>query len=244
MALQSTARNPLRVALIAFGLMSAWSGTAAGEDLSTLVDRIIVAYGGGSVLSTAVIERQTGRTVSARRGGATGEFVRTFQGADRLRMEIAYPHEEAEIRVLDGEKGWQMGLEVDGAMHGAMRLQAARLALPRVLLERISELGDGGTATGPNNVEMRVLQLPLDEQTVLLVGVDGRSGRIVATRGIIQIGQHQAMEFGTTYGDFKEWQGRLIAGKEEQYAMGQYTSTTYIDTVEILESVDPTTFQP
>lgn len=244
MAPQLTARNPLKAAIAALCLTMAWSGTVAAEGLDAFVDRIIVAYGGEAALSKAVVERQTGRTVSARRGGATGTFVRTFQGAERLRVEIAYPDEEAEIRVLDGEKGWRMGEEVAGPMHGAMRLQAARLALPLILLQQKSELSDRGMAPGPNDVQLRILQLPLDAQTVLLVGVDPDSARIIATQGIIFVDQHQGMEFATAYGDFKEMGGRLIAGKEELYAMGQFTGTTYIDTVEILDSVDPNTFRP
>ena len=244
MALEMTAGGPLKATLVALCLMTAWSGSAAGEDLDALVDRIIVAYGGEAALSRTVVERQTGRTVSARRGGATGTLVRTFQGAEKLRVEIAYPDEEAEIRVLDGEKGWQAGQEVAGPMHGAMRLQAARLALPLILLEQKSKLSDRGMATGPNDSQLRVLQLPLDAQTVLLVGVDPDSGHIVASRGIIYLDQHQGMEFATAYGDFKEFGGRLIAGKEELYAMGQFTGTTYIDKVEILEAVEAGTFRP
>lgn len=223
----------------------AWSGSVmAAEDVSAFVDRIVTAYGGAASLSQGGVVRQSGHTVSMMRGGATGDLVRLFQPPDKLRVEIVYPDEEPEVRVLDGERGWNKGVEVTAPMHGAMRLQAARMALPLILLDEKAKVMDKGMAKGPNDEDLRVLELPLGRHLVLFVGADPASGRILVSRGQLYLGDGTAMEFATTYSRFETRNGRLFAAKEEQFAMGVYTGFNLIENVEFVDVVGPETFQP
>jgi hypothetical protein len=216
----------------------------AGEALSVFVDRIIEAYGGVTVLSDPAAVRQSGHTVSARRGGATGALMRVFQGAAKLRVEIGYPGEAPEIRVLDGRRGWTKGAEASVPMTAAMQLQAARMALPQILLEHKPRVMDQGMTKGPDGAPIRVLELPLSPHTVLFVGADETTGLIHFSSGMMKFGGGKGMEFATVYSDFKEWNGRLFAGREEQYAMGQHTGYNVIEKVELLDSAGAETFQP
>ncbi|MDH3476567.1 MAG: hypothetical protein OEM59_23045, partial [Rhodospirillales bacterium] len=166
------------------------------------------------------------------------------QGSDKLRVEIGYPGEAPEVRVLDGRRGWTKGVEATGPMTGAMQLQAARMALPRILLEHKARVMDQGMTKGPDGADIRVLELPLSPHTVLFVGADKATGLIHFSSGVMKFGGGQGMEFATIYSDFKDWNGRLFAGREEQYAMGQHTGYNVIDKVELLESVGAETFRP
>jgi hypothetical protein len=217
----------------------------AGEAVPAFVDRIVEAYGGAAALSDPAAVRQSGHTVSTMRGGETGALMRVFQGSDKLRVEIGYPGEAPEVRVLDGRKGWTKGAEATGPMTGAMQLQAARMALPQILLEHKARVMDQGMTKGPDGTDVRVLELPLSPHAVLFVGADEASGLIHFSSGVIKFGGGQDMEFATVYSsDFKEWNGRLFAGREEQYAMGQHTGYNVIEAVELLESVGAETFRP
>ena len=215
----------------------------AGEAVPAFVDRIVEAYGGAAAISDPAALRQSGQAVSTSRHGKPGAFIRVLQGSDKLRVEIAYPGEATEVRVLDGKKGWTKGTEATGPMAAAMRLQAARVALPGILLENKAQVMDQGMTKGPDGTDVRVLELPLGPHSVLFVGVDEATGLIHFSSGVMVFGG-QRMDFATVYSDFKEWNGRLFAAREEQYAMGQHTGYNLIDKVELLDSVGPETFKP
>jgi hypothetical protein len=218
--------------------------TQAGEAVPAFVDRIVEAYGGAAALSDPSAVRQRGHTVSNMRGGETGALMRVFQGSDKLRVEIGYPGEAPEVRVLDGRQGWTKGAEATGPMTGAMQLQAARMALPQILLEHKARVMDQGMTKGPDGTDVRVLELPLGPHRVLFVGADEATGLIHFSSGLMKFGGGQSMEFATVYSDFKDWNGRLFAGREEQYAMGRHTGYNVIEAVELLESVGAETFRP
>jgi hypothetical protein len=216
----------------------------AAESVEDFVDRVVAAYGGEAVLSRAGTVRQTGWTVSLKRGGATAAVTRLFQRPDKLRVEIAFPGERVEVRILDGPRGWRRGAKISGPMHGAMLLQAARIALPLLLLEERAKLEDLGTESGPGGAVLRILRLPLQADLALIVAIEVETGHIVHSRGIISAGDRPVMEFATTYADFRSWNGILVAGREEQYAMGRHVGHTLIEKVEILDSVNPEEFRP
>jgi hypothetical protein len=216
---------------------------SAAESVEVFVDRIVAAYGGEAVLSRAGAVRQTGWTVSLKRG-ATAATTRVFQRPDKLRITIAFPGERVEVRILNGPRAWRRNAEVSGPLHGAMLLQAARLALPLILLEERAKLKDLGAEIGPDGGQFRVLELRLRTDLTLFVVVDVETGRIRHSRGVISAGDRPVMKFATTYADFRSWNGILVAGREEQYAMGRHVGHTLIEKVEILDSVNPEDFRP
>lgn len=57
-----------------------------------------------------------------------------------------------------------------------------------------------------------------------------------------KFGGGQGIEFARVYSDFKEWNGRLFAGREEQYARGCHTGYSVNDKVEFLDPAGPETF--
>ncbi|MDH3595709.1 MAG: hypothetical protein OEU09_13115 [Rhodospirillales bacterium] len=219
------------------------SGSAA-ESLEVFVDRVIAVYGGKDALSRARTVRQTGQTVSLTRGGATATLTRVFQRPDKLRVEIAFPGEQVEVRILNGTQGWRRNSEISGPMYKAMLLQAARIAMPLLLLEEMANLKDLGTEAGPGGALFRVLQLPLRSDLALFVLIDVETGRIRHSRGSLYADERPIMEFATTYANFQSWNGILVAGREEQYAMGRHVGHTRIEKVEVLASVAPEDFRP
>lgn len=219
------------------------SGSAA-ENLEVFVDRVIAVYGGKEALSRARTVRQTGQTVSLTRGGVTATLTRVFQRPDKLRVEIAFPGEQVEVRILNGTRGWRRNSEISGPMYNAMLLQAARIALPLLLVEKMANLKDLGTEAGPGGALFRVLQLPLRSDLALFVLIDVETGRIRHSRGSLYADERPIMEFATTYADFRSWNGILVAGREEQYAMGRHVGHTLIEKVEILASMTPEYFHP
>src|SRR5438270_778139 len=100
---------------------------AFASDLDALMSRVVDAYGAAAWAKVAHIDA-TGRVVPAMRNGP-GAMTRNWSGADNLRVEIAYP-DKTEVRLLENGKGTNNGRASNPMELDAMRLQAARLALP------------------------------------------------------------------------------------------------------------------
>ena len=213
------------------------------EPVPILIDRVATAYGGHAALERSRRLRQTGRTISAAAGAGDGRMRRVFEYPDRLAVEIAGPGEVIERRVLNGALGWRNGVETAGPLRDAMALQAARLALPLLLIDRAAEVVDLGTAYDVDPAGIRTLGLALGDGLALFVEIDRDSARINHTRGLLRRGG-MAMEFSTDYGDFRVRDGLLVAGREELRAMGQPAGVTLIDEVDLLDSVASDAFRP
>lgn len=106
-----------------FVLMAFASAAYAG-----LVDDVIAAYGGAEAWKKVKSFRQSGSVASPMRP-APGEVTRLWTRPDKLTFEVVYPTGK-ETRIVDGDHGTQNGKEASGMGLAAMRLQAARLALP------------------------------------------------------------------------------------------------------------------
>lgn len=233
-------RFPLpTVLLLAFLLLPA--AAPAADDVGALVKRTIRAYGGEKALAAASACRQEGTVTSIMRGGREGRIVREFERPDRLRVRIDYGT-ESELRIYDGREGWRQGQAVTGPQLDAMVLQAARMALPWNLRERRKSLVDKGTVDRDGK-ELRVLQLPLGKGMTLDVEIDPSSGRILQSAGRGQEGLH-ALEFITSYSDFREVAGILVPFREGNYANGVVTGETKLSDVDVAKSLPPGTFRP
>lgn len=220
------------------------TGTASADDLSALLKRTLDTYGGVEALSKVGAVRQRGKVHPKRRhAGEVGKLLRLFQGAERLRIEIAYSSGAQEVRVLDGAHGWRDAVAVSGPLRDSMALQAARLALPRLLNERADALIDrGGRSSG--GTARRQLELPLGGGLVLVIEIDSENGRILRSIGQLSMNGGAAMEFVTEYSDFREVGGLLFAFRERNFAGGTFTAETVIDTVEILDAPPSDAFAP
>ena len=185
--------------------------------LQSLADKVIAAYGPWQNV-TAV--RQTGRVVPAMRPGE-GKLTREWQRPDKLRVEIAYPS-HTEIRVVDGNHGTQNGKEANGMGLDAMRLQAARIAVPLLLVEKRASLRTAGE---------NAIEIPLDSKTSVTIEVDPATGHILKS-----IGRAEGIEFSTSYSDFHTVDGLLFAFKEVNTAMGATTATNELAKIDVTRS--------
>lgn len=224
-------------------LLSGFSTAVASADIDRLVARTVKAYGGEKALRNAPAVRHTGQVTSTMRGGAAGSIVREFERPNRLRVVIRYGS-ETEDRVYDGKTGWRQGKAVTGPPLDAMVLQAARMDLPLILLDRKRDLVDRGTAAD-EGTELRALELPLGNGLALTVHIDPASGRIVRSSGTGGgRGGGPPLVFVTRYSDYRTVDGLLHPFREGNFANGFVTGETTLSKVEVLKSLPPGTFRP
>ena len=195
--------------------------TARPAELDALVAKVAGAYGGAAAWAKVTSIDARGRVVPAMRKG-DGTMTRVWRGNDDLRVEIVYP-DKTETRVLEHGKGTNNGRESNAMELAAMRLQAARMALPLLLVQHKAELRDLGVHDDIHSIE-----IPLAAPMTMTVDIDPKSGRIVRS-----VGRSGEVAFATQYGDFRTVDGLLIAFHEENSAMGMKTADIFLDKVEV-----------
>ncbi len=146
------------------------ASTSTAEDLDDLVARVMRTYGGAAAWAKVTSFRETGTVISPTR---TGKLTREWQRPGKLRVEIVYPT-NTELRIVDGDKGTQNGKEATGMGLDAMRLQAARLALPFLLSEKRAALRDLGVQE-----KVRQVEIPISRSMTLSIDIDPETGHIV-----------------------------------------------------------------
>jgi hypothetical protein len=212
--------------------------------LDVLLAKVLDAYGGAAALERVVAVEERGKVHALmRHAGQVGELRRVFQPPDRLRVEVAYPDGDREVRVVDGDHGWRDGEAVQGPMLAAMQVQAARLALPWLLHQRRAALEDEGEVER-DGVALRQVAVPLAGGTALTVEIDPAAGHIVRSTGTISMASMGSMEFRTTYDDFRRVGEMVFAFHEGNYAAGRHTADTVLESVKLRGSVAPGTFAP
>ncbi len=218
----------------AAGQESRLTGAADGAlSLEVLIERSIEAYGGEQVLGGAGRMVQQGTVTSTMRQGAGGRIVRLYERPIRLRVEIEYPGNESEVRILDGGRGWRNGSPASGPMYQAMLLQAARLGLPAILIDFQASLQDLGEVER-NGQRLRAVGLEFHQGLRITAEIDPASGRILRSEGTISgQGGRPALTFATEYADFREVDGVLVPFHEVNYAQGSRTGETRLDSVEL-----------
>jgi hypothetical protein len=227
-----------RLALLVLWLTlpAAWGQATAADDIGLLLEKVAAAYGGEERLSAATAFEQYGETFSAMHR-QPGKVHRAFQYPDRLRIEIHYGADDSELRILAGASAWKQGEPVSGLLYYAMLLQAARLGLPKTLLDHRDKLRDAGVITGRQGTALRALELPFHGNLRLVAGIDPATGRILETRGILEEGPGDGMEFAATYDDFRTADGRLFAFRETHYAMGKEMGHTTLERIEVTKQL-------
>ena len=129
------------------------------------------------------------------------------------------------------------------ALRSAIVLQAARVALPWNVLARWSETHDRGTEPDDSGNTLQLIELELEPNLKLVIHVDRASGRIVRSRGVMEVGT-RSMEFATRYSDFRSQSGRVYAAREQQFAAGQHTGYSVIEHIEFLDALPDSAFAP
>jgi hypothetical protein len=221
----------MRALLLAAFLLTSTIGHSAvaqpAFDLEGLVDRCMEAYGGQSALEAVEGWQQVGKVISPMRG--EGVTVRVFAPPDRLRVETRFGDDSGETRILNGDRGWRSGKPVEGPPYVAMVLQAARLALPRVLVEGRDRAQYRGEIERDGR-SLHFIELPLREGMRLELEIDAESARITRSRSTTG-----ALVFETAYENFQRIDGVLFAMTETTWAMGQPTGRIELDRI-VLDS--------
>jgi hypothetical protein len=182
-----------------------------------IVDDVVAAYGGAAAWSKVKSFRQSGTVASAMRP-APGNVTRLWTRPDKLTFEVVYPTSK-ETRIVDGDHGTQNGQAASGMGLAAMRLQAARLAIPALLLDRRAEVKvrDGN-----------VLEVAIAPGLTLTMDVDAKTKRVTRS-----VSKAEGMDFATNYGDFRSVDGLLFAFSEENFAGETKTATTTLTKIEV-----------
>lgn len=216
----------------------------AEEQINEFMSALGEAYGGTKNLLAAKGLRQHGTIVSKQRGDLEGLTDRYLLGTDKLRVDIRYPEQPEISRVVDGLEGWKDGSEAPDMLTEAMRLQAARLAIPRLLFERPEIVVDLGENQSPSGKIWRVLRVDVTDLQTIFLQIDPQSHLIIWSRGVISHPQMGQMEFATGYQDFKTFDGILLATREENYAMRQHIGHTIINEAIWDNKIPLQTFRP
>lgn len=211
---------------LAFVLTFALACNAAADGI---IDDVLKAYGGAGAWSAIESIRQTGVVRTTMRGDAP--LVRELIPPERLKIVIRYPSFE-EVRIVNGRTGTRDGEMVTGPQLDAMRLQAARMDLPRLLAVHRASIIDRGVATR-GDVAVHVLEIPLPDGLRMIVDVDRATKRIVHTTGVLPTPNGKSMAFENEYSDFRFVDGRLFAFREVSVAGGTVTGETRLATIEV-----------
>jgi hypothetical protein len=194
---------------------------ALASDLDALAGKVVDAYGGSAAWTKVTSIEARGRVVPAMRKG-DGTMTRIWRGADNLRVEIVYP-DKTETRALEDGKGTNNGRASTAMELDAMRLQAARLALPLLLAQHKGSLRDLGT-----HDDVRSIEIALDAPLTMTIDIDPKTSRVVRS-----VGRSKDVAFTTVYSDFRTVNGLLIPFHEENSAMGMKTADIFLEKVEI-----------
>ncbi|MBC7908801.1 MAG: hypothetical protein H7Y60_18905 [Rhodospirillaceae bacterium] len=208
---------------------------AWADEVSTLVDKVVAAYGGRQKLAAIRTLHETGQ-ISSLRTGQTGSLERWFATPDRLRIDMRYANGEAESRILHKTVAYRNGTPAQGPLVAATQLQAARFRLPLLLTERPAKL----TGTSPEG--WTLLAVDLGDGMTVEAQIDANA-MIRRSRGLLAMGG-QVMEFATDYDDFRKVDGVLIAHREGHAAMGMATGESRLDKVEVNPALGDAVFKP
>jgi hypothetical protein len=214
----------------------------ADDSAAALIRRCVAAYGGDRGAVRLARVRVEGTVTSTLTPGQVGQYRRTFARSNRLRIEVQFPKARAEVRVLDGPRGFRYGEPAPAPVTAALQLQAARLDLPALLKEWETRADDRGEVTH-EGARIRVLGLELAQGLLLEIGIEPQSGRIRYVHGVGKVGP-RPIELFTIYRDHRVVDGVLVAFREEGWANGEPTGDVVLGKVEFLDDVPEETFRP
>src|SRR3954447_24544101 len=195
------------------------AASASAQSLDDVISNVMKEYGGKAAWQKVTSLREAGTVVPLMRKG-DGKLTRTWSGPGKLNVEIVYPT-ETEVRIVDGDHGTRNGKDVTGGSLDAMKLQAARLELPMLLVTKRATLKGLGTKDG-----IRTIEIPLSETLSLAVNIDLKTSRILRSTG-----KAGALEFVVDYSDFRRVDGLLFPFAEAGMAMGMPTANTKFDSI-------------
>lgn len=231
-----------KIALLSLMLAALAILPTRADDTQPLIDKVIATYGGEQAWRDVKAMAQEGSTYSAQRH-FSGKTRRLYQHPGQMVIDIQYKPGDTELRQLDGNKAWNHGEPAPAALTQAAQLQAWRLVLPKLLIERRGEIKSLGQREDESGQPHEGLVLDLGQGMQIIMDVNIDSGRIMASWGMMEMAG-QRMEFASIYDDFRTVEGRLLSFKETHYAQSEYIGYTLIEKTTFPEAIPAATFRP
>jgi len=208
-----------RLALIFLSLTFSSIVYSQALDLDTVLERIILSYGGEENLRQLDSQIQEWDIV-ALMSNRHGTDVRAVRAPNQLRVDLTYPG-KSETRIVDGEKSYVI---YDGApaktavapQRDAMRLQLMRLYSPLVLRGKLDSLS---LAVEGDSYALTLLEHGV--RVDYMVNTD--NWRIEKVVGSLAI-NGKAFQFLTEYSNFTFRDGVLLHERENKFAGGVNTA--------------------
>lgn len=214
--------------LLLAGVLLASGVARAGDDVQGLLDRVLAAYGGAERLQKVKGYRAEG-AVQAKIRGATATTTRLFARPGDFRVDVAYV-DYTEVRVVLGGKGWrtaQQGIvEVTGPMYDSMALQAARSAIPWILVDNRGKLRPAPAET-VDGAALPGFELTLSDSMTLRAWVDPETNLVRKSQSVLA-SLEMNMEFSTVYADYRPVDGVMFPFREENFAGAAQTGSTIL----------------
>ncbi len=214
-----------------------WHPAKSDPALTALLDKCVAAHGGAGALLRADAFRLDGHVTSLLHPGAQGKISRVYSRPDRLRVEVAWPGEPTEVRVLEGTRGFRNGAPVQGPLLTSMLLQLVRLDLPWLLHQaRAAAVDRGEVRLGTRT--LRAVEIPLGDGLSVTAEIDPQTGLIARSRASGP--GTPPLEFSTTYEEYRPVEGVQISFREGNRANGRDTGVTTVEVVAVgSKALDP-----
>jgi hypothetical protein len=245
----SKLRQPLRNWLLLGSLLlTACTGTLSPPAPPALQDKIaaiLAAYGGREALAGVTSIAAHGRIDDFLRQ-STGGYARTMRRPGGLRIDIM-PEAGGEVRILDGEHGWQGSGTVLRAANPfaltSMRYQYGYLDLPMSLADGSARVSDGGRRE-LHGQPFDVLLIDLRDAPQLRAYFDPTTHLLRRVEADFSMGGMGSSQLGTEYEDFRAVGGLLFPHRLNNFAGGGRISVITIDRLTLNQPLPAGVFAP
>lgn len=238
-------------ALLLAGLLLVLAACAAAPRetaeaaLQQRIAAVLDAYGGRERLAGITTVFAHGHIDDFLRQSAGG-YARAMRRPGGLRIDIM-PEKGGEVRILDGERGWQgSGAQLRAASAlslSSMRYQYGYLDLPMSLADGSAKVGDGGRRELAGQL-LDVLLIDLRDAPQLRVYLDPATRLIRRVEADFDMGGMGSSQLGTEYGDYRVVAGVPFPHRLDNYAGGGRISTITLDRLTINQPLPDGAFAP
>ena len=215
------------------------------DQVAEIVASVLKAYGGAEAVGKVISVTAKGRIAEYLNGNA-GNYARYLERPRKLRIEVM-PEQGGEVRILDGDRGWQVGNEgfvkVSPLELQAMIYQYSYLDLPMAFVGGSLTARYGGREQYRER-EAYLLLIELKNAPVLHILIDAKTHLIVKVSANFAMGMMGASELSTEYHDFRPIDGVLFPHRLVNFAGGTKLSEITIDEIAINRKLPGELFAP
>lgn len=246
-----TLRHYINITVVATTLFLLFlNGNSRGAErqidpTAELVASMLKAYGGAEAVENIVSVTAKGR-ITEFLNGTTGDYARYLERPGKLRIEVM-PEQGGEIRVLNGDRGWQVGdegfVKVSPFELQAMIYQYSYLNLPMGLVDKKMRFTYGGKQQHSGR-EVFLLLIELKNAPRLSILVDAKTRLIVRVSASFAMGMMGASELSTEYSDFRAIGKVLFPHKLINFAGDRKLSEIVLSEIAIKREIPAAFFAP